>query len=1229
MNDVQEQLKAIRARRETLDAAAAAFFCCLDVKMDQPYGDCEAYLRRWAERVEEREDFLEAAFWLWALGEYAGAAGGAEAVREYAGAARKAVAVIGRDWSRPRPHWLVPDGRGIFLGNLAIAAGGLRAASLHLRDEEAGRLLKEIRDFVFGNMMHQGGVVGVLGSREITGDIGVAAVPFGLFNAGDLVMVNAMDWVEEHLMDGGVRFSLHDTRYGGCVRPDLTALLAWYYSERGQLARAAALLEVVRRQWERDGKLAEYDIESAAVPLYARHDLETSGPPRESDLARIVYEITRINLERKAASGGEAGRGLRIAHRPHGSRSPYIKEAVERFPRDPEEGDAVTVSVRTEPYRPSQQVVVQLAADGDDWEGAVNIPMEAGISEDGVPVWRAELGRFGFGSRVAYRFAATDGQTKVVSETHSFRVRGWRALEPASLRQLEGGAELIFRPLGGSGASPRIAFTAMDGRSLRCVFDVGGEWEAADDPAWDGEMAVGRYWLRVDAASGHLELRDAQDRIVARTYDSGGTAPFEALTDGTGAVHKLRLNLRLEPDERMYGTGERYADLEYAGRDVDHYVFNQYRSQGMRTYIPVPLAISSKGYGLYLDTGMYSVFRFGSRLGDRFEVEVDVQPDRPRTAWYLFPGAPADVLQAYADVTGKPALPPKWAFGPWMSSNNWDSQAVTMEQVELTERHRIPATVLVLEQWSDEATFYIFNDCQYEPKPGLDAHRYEDFRFPEWGRWPDPKRMVEEIHARGIRVLLWQIPVIKFMEGAPHPQRDEDERTALAHGLVVRRADGVPYRIPSYEWFKDSLVPDFTNPLTRKWWFDKRRYLIEDIGVDGFKTDGGECIYGDVVFHDGRSGLEMRNLYPNLYVGAYHAFARELTGGDAVTFSRAGYAGAQNFPLHWAGDERSTFEAFRSSVIAGLTSGMSGLPFWGWDLAGFHGDIPSAELYVRSAQMAAFCPVMQYHAESKGEFNQDRTPWNVAERTGKPWVLTLYKRYADLRMNLLPYIYDQAIRTSRTGVPLMRAMALVWPDDPRCARLKEQYMFGDALLVAPVMEEGRTVKDVYLPEGSWLPLFGGEAVAGGRMVRVEAAIEDIPVFQRQDSMVAWNLPADYALPGDVGNRVDGYVNLTFSLYVRERLDETFEDDLGSRVRVRAERGPDGARMSLDGHCAAPAVTIVLRDVPGVKAVTDGASREWRRDGSPRELRPGGYAVMDGDLYIKTDACAGEWRILFA
>lgn len=1228
-------LKVVNAFREhlaELDGKTAALLCYLDLKTNRPLDYCEMYLQEKASRIEQEGGFLESAFWLWVLGEYVNAGGRQPVFDRYAASIRRAVEEIQRGWMEPRPHWLFPDRRGVFLSNIAICYGGIWSANNHLREESLQQLLKEFREFIFAKLLHQGSVVSMLGSREILGDIGVSAVPFGLLNAGDLVLVASVQRLEEELVEHGVRFSVFDTRYGGCARPDLTALLAWYYTERGDLARAGWLLDAVRKQWERDGKLLEVDPASSLVPLYYRYDSQLYGPPKESELACILYQIVQANLQQKQRPASHESGAVQWEHRPGGSRSPYIREMVERFPRDPENGDAVIVRMKTEPMLPSQEAVVQVVENGEDWEAAADIPMERCVSEAGEKYWQAELGSFAYGRRVRYRFVVWDGQQRSVSDPYEFRVRGWRPLLPAGVQERENRIRLFFHPIEGletSGIRPCAEFAVKGNRTIGLRFDFSRKEAAADAaPASSGvfRLPVGGGELHVHAEEGHFQLVDHRGQTIASSYGSGGAAPFEVLTDGSGAVHKLRLNLRLAPDERMYGTGERYTDVEFTGSSVDHYVFNQYRDQGLKTYLPVPLAISSKGYGLFLHTALYSVFRFGSRLSDWFEAEMDVLPDRSGTDIYLFSGTPSEVLQAYTDVTGKPKLPPKWAFGPWMSSNNWDRQDVTLKQVEMTVQHRIPATVLVLEQWSDEATFYMFNDCQYEPKSGLEAHRVEDFRFPEWGRWPDPKGMVEQIHKHGIRVLLWQIPVIKFMEGIAHAQRDEDERTALEHGLVVRKTNGEPYRIPSFEWFKDSLVPDFTNPLTRKWWFDKRRYLIEDIGVDGFKTDGGECIYGDdVVFHDGRTGAEMRNLYPNEYVGAYYNFAQELTGGDAVTFSRAGYSGAQHFPMHWAGDERSTFAAFRRSIIAGITSGMSGIPFWGWDLAGFHGDIPTAELYVRSAQMAAFCPVMQYHAESKGEFNQDRTPWNIAERTGKPWVLTLYKKFADLRMNLLPYIYDQAIKTSRTGIPLMRAMALEYPQDAKCSRLKEQYMFGSALLVAPVAEEGRTVKDVYLPEGSWISLFNGEVLEGGRMHRVQAAIEDIPVYQREDSVVAWNLADDYGLPSEVGNRVDGYVNLTFILYVKNRIEDTFEDDLGNRIQIQAERLQSEIRIRFSGQCAVP-VTAVIRDGSGVEAVIDDQSRELQLVDSVIGLQIGQCAVRGRDVYVKAAPSLGQWTI---
>jgi alpha-glucosidase (family GH31 glycosyl hydrolase) len=497
--------------------------------------------------------------------------------------------------------------------------------------------------------------------------------------------------------------------------------------------------------------------------------------------------------------------------------------------------------------------------------------------------------------------------------------------------------------------------------------------------------------------------------------------------------------------------------------------------------------------------------------------------------------------------------------------------------------------------------------------------------------------MVEQLHEGGLKVLLWQIPIHKFLYGAVHEQRDRDEQVLLANGYAVKNSDGTPYTLP-YNWFKDCHIVDFTNPQACGWWFAKRRYLVEEIGVDGFKTDGGEFVFGhDLQFHDGSTGREMRNLYPNLYVGSYYRFVQQHAPDGGITFSRAGYTGAQRYPLHWAGDERSTFAAFRSSVIAGLTSGMAGIPFWGWDLAGFHGDIPTAELFVRSAQMAAFCPVMQYHAETKGEFNQDRTPWNIADRTGDMDAIRLYKKVADLRMNLLPYIYREAIESSRSGKPIMRAMLLAFPDDPRCTEMISQYMFGDSLLVAPVMDEGATTKQVYFPEGSWLSLLGSHELAGPAAVTVRAELADIPVYIRQNSIVPLNLGRELRLCSHVGNRVDRYERLVFCVYVKTEARLRFEDDLGTELALAASR--HGGMLLLEWSGAAEAaggdIVIVVRRQAEALAVVEQVGPEARlpdermydEAAAKDALRPGTYFRDGADLLVCVSSAAGSRRLV--
>jgi alpha-glucosidase (family GH31 glycosyl hydrolase) len=349
-------------------------------------------------------------------------------------------------------------------------------------------------------------------------------------------------------------------------------------------------------------------------------------------------------------------------------------------------------------------------------------------------------------------------------------------------------------------------------------------------------------------------------------------------------------------------------------------------------------------------------------------------------------------------------------------------------------------------------------------------------------------------------VLLWQIPVMKKLD-EPHAQHDADEVYIVEKGYCVHDADGQPYRVRP-PWFRGSLVLDVTNPDAVRWWLSKRAYLLDELGVDGFKTDGGEHLWGrDLCFADGRRGDELWNLYPNLYVSAYHRFVQKKRHGDGVTFSRAGFTGAQATPCHWAGDENSTWEDFRCSLLAGLNAGISGLPFWGWDLAGFSGEVPSAELYLRAAAMSVFCPIMQYHSE----YNEhrlpcrDRTPWNIAERTGEPAVIEIYRHFAQLRMQLLPYIEAEAAHCVATGEPLIRALFLDWPEDLLAWKIADQYCFGRALLVAPVVEPGVTQRRLYLPAGKWEDFWDGTHLAGGQWVTRPAPLDIVPVYRSLDA----------------------------------------------------------------------------------------------------------------------------------
>jgi alpha-D-xyloside xylohydrolase len=293
----------------------------------------------------------------------------------------------------------------------------------------------------------------------------------------------------------------------------------------------------------------------------------------------------------------------------------------------------------------------------------------------------------------------------------------------------------------------------------------------------------------------------------------------------------------------------------------------------------------------------------------------------------------------------------------------------------------------------------------------------------------------------------------------------------------------------------------------------------------------------------------------NRYVADYEETYTRAIGEKRTLFSRAGYLGAQKSPIHWAGDQVSSFEEMRAVLGAGLSLGLSGVPFWSFDIGGFAGPLPSAELYLRATAMAVFVPVMQWHSEPLGgQFGgfdtglvNDRSPWNIALHAKDESVERIALFYARLRMNLLPELLRQAKIAVSAGLPMMRHLVLDYPDDARAQACHDEFMLGD-LLIAPVLNEGATARDVYLPEGQWYNVLTRGTLAGGQTVTVTAGRDEIPVFLRTPGAVVLNLPESLLLGGDVGNSVERLHTPAVVISGAAELD--YADDFGNRAILR-------------------------------------------------------------------------------
>ncbi len=745
-----------------------------------------------------------------------------------------------------------------------------------------------------------------------------------------------------------------------------------------------------------------------------------------------------------------------IRHRPAGDGHPYAASADQRVPVRPQAGEPFAVGV----VAAAGVVSVVCEVVGPAGE-TTTVPLEPGT------------------------VTGADAAALAGGEGHLAEAQ-------AAAGAVSGAWQGTLGPLP-AGVPHRYRFVA--------ALDGGGAWTGPWFEVSAGEWVSTAGSLTVGGRDG-----DTHPRVVP-----GSVAWWR---DAQG-VQRVRFALALTPAEHVVGFGERFDAVDQRGRSLDAVVFEQYKSQGRygRTYLPMPFAhvVGGDGWGFHVRTSRRTWFDVGASAPDRLVVEAALDGSTaPSLDVDVWDGSVSEVLGRFLEQVGGPEELPEWVFGLWASGNEWNTQTIVMERMDAHRDLDIPVEVVVVEAWSDELGITIPRDAQYEPDRAGGPHRLADFTFPAGGAWPDPKAWVDEMHARGIKVVLWQIPLLKTAETIARDDTDwQPEQTVqvlaegdalVRSGHTVREADGTAYHNRGW-WFPRALMPDLSTPEGREWWTSYRRHLVEDLDVDGFKTDGGEHAWGDDLRHgDGSRGDEGNNRYPVHYARAFGDLLRSA-GKAPVTFSRAGFTGSQAHGVFWAGDEDSTWEAFRSSLHAGITASSCGIVYWGWDIAGFSGPVPDAELYLRAVAASTFMPVMQYHSEFHHHTPplRDRTPWNVAETTGDPGVVDVFRRYAHLRVRLRPYLVEQARAAVGQARPLLRGLFVDHPHDERVWEHPRQFQLGDDLLVSPVTEAGAATWETYLPGGEWVDAWDGTVHSGGQAVSRPVPRDLVPVYLRREA----------------------------------------------------------------------------------------------------------------------------------
>ena len=561
--------------------------------------------------------------------------------------------------------------------------------------------------------------------------------------------------------------------------------------------------------------------------------------------------------------------------------------------------------------------------------------------------------------------------------------------------------------------------------------------------------------IQINKNPWRIVLKDKAGGILSQTAalsDADSTqvkyTPFCFVKRGSDNARRINPVFTLTADEMIFGCGESATGLNKAGQKVNLFVTDPQGPETDQMYKPIPFFMSNRGYGMFMHTSAPVTCDFGATyigLNKMFMGDENLD-------LFVFFGEPKDILDEYTDLVGKPGMPPLWSFGTWMSRITYFSEKEGYDVAANIRKNKYPCDVIHF----DTGWFDVDWQC--------------DYKFSE-NRFQNPQQMLKDLRSQGFHVCLWQLPYFT--------PKNRYFSELIEKDMYVKNGNGeLPY---------EDVVLDFSNPETVKWYQDKLAGLL-NIGVSAIKVDFGEAAPLNGIYASGKSGWYEHNLYPVRYDMAVSEITKKLHN-ENIMWARAAWAGSQRYPLHWGGDAATTNTGLLGTLRAGLSFGLSGFSFWSHDMGGFVKSTPE-DLYCRWIPFGFLTSHTRAHGAPPTE------PWLYDSKR----VQDVFRKSAEMKYRLMPYVYAQAKECTEKGLPMLRALFVEFPDDPGAWKVDDEYLFGSQILVAPLLESGMTGRTVYLPEGKWID-YQTEKVYEGGWHRIEAGSLPIIMLVRDGSVL--------------------------------------------------------------------------------------------------------------------------------